>query len=274
MPKSSIATLRAIGAKGADFVEHRSAHVHCCAFGEFQFDHRKRNIGICQGLAQLYEEVWPLKLTRTDVEADPARKAVSLPGRERGRDFRNYPFADVGDDSGPFSNRDEARRHAQALARVIPANECLCAAQLAGDEAHLGLECEHELVALKRLRQRPLGLHPFLVLGSEARVEKGELTATQGFRAIHRNISGAHERFDTCAMVGRNRDSDRRSNIDRMGRDLERLRGRKDDAARNSLGIFLGCDVREEQGELVASKPCDERTRASCLRRFGIDDHA
>ncbi len=244
MPKSSIATLAPSARSDADLVEHRRAHVHCCAFGEFQFDHRKRNIGIGEGLAKFHEEVCPLKLARADVEADSARKAVSLPGRERGRDFQNHPFADVGDDSGAFSNRDEARRHAHALTRVIPAQQHLCAAQLAGDEAHLRLEGEHELVALKRFRKRPLGLHSFLVLGSKARVEKGELTAAQGFRAIHRNISGAHEQFDACAMVGRNRDSDRRSNVDRVGRDFERLRDREDDCCAQFARHLAGMRCR------------------------------
>ncbi len=69
-----------------------------------------------------------------------------------------HPVADLGDDAGLLGDRDEAVGQAQAVARVVPAKQRLGAAHLAGDEAHLRLEGEHEIAALDGFGQRLFGL--------------------------------------------------------------------------------------------------------------------
>ena len=117
----------------------------------------------------LSEEIGALDLARADVEGQPAGEAVAVPFAEQCRDLAHHPVADLGDHPGPLGDRDEAVGHAQAVARVVPAQQRLGADHLAGHQAHLRLEGEHEFAALDRFGQRALGVEIFLVLGRRGR---------------------------------------------------------------------------------------------------------
>ena len=192
-----------------------------------------------EGGAQRGEEIGALELARADVERQPPRDAVALPVGQHRRDFGDHPVADLGDDPGRFGDRDEAVGLAQAVARVVPAQQRLGAGDLAGDEAQLRLEREHELAALDRLAQRHLGVDLGLVLVGEL----GRRTGNTGspprlLGAIHGDVGGAHQRFDAGAMVGRERDPDRGADVDAVAVKLERLGDRQRDPPRDPLGIL------------------------------------
>src|SRR6476469_3171078 len=74
-------------------------------------------------LAKANEECGPLDLARTDVERQPSVDAVAMPGAEHIGDFAQYPVADLGDDPGLLGDRNERRRHAQAVAGMVPAEQ-------------------------------------------------------------------------------------------------------------------------------------------------------
>ena len=182
-----------------------------------------------------------------------------------GRDLAHHPVADLGDDAGLLGDRDEAVGHAQAVARMVPAQQRLGADDLAGDEAHLRLEGEHELAALDGLGQRLFGLDLLLVLGGELGVEQAMLAAAVRLGAVHGDVRGAHQRFDAGPMIGRNGDADRRADVDAVRAQLERLGDGEHDAARDPLDLGGRLDLREEHGELVAGEPREQRPgRAHC----------
>src|SRR3954471_15823091 len=97
---------------------------------------------------------------------------------------------------------------------MIPTQQGLGTGDLAGYEAHLRLERELELVALNRLGQRLFGIDLLLMLGRELRVEQAVLAAAYRFGTVHRDVGGAHQRFDAPPVVGRNSNADRSPDVD------------------------------------------------------------
>ena len=80
---------------------------------------------------------------------------------------------------------------AKPVARVVPAQQRLGAGDLAGDQAHLRLEGEHELVALDGFGQRLFGLDLLLMLGGEFGVEQAMLPAAASDLARYIAMSAA-----------------------------------------------------------------------------------
>ena len=76
------------------------------------------------------------------------------------------------------------------------------------------------------------------------------------------------------AVVGRKRNSDRRTDVDAVRAQLERLGDRDHDAARDALDFVGRLDLREEHRELVAGEARKQRPRTGIPRIFGIDHDA
>ena len=164
--------------------------------------------------------------------------------------------------------------HAQAVARMVPAQQRLGADDLAGHEAQLRLIGEHELAALDRFGQRLLGVDLALVLGGELVVEQAMLAAAERLGAVHGDVRGAHQGFDAVAMVGADRDADRSADVDAVPVELERLGNGERDAARDTLDLGGRRDFREEHGELVAGQAREQRPRPVASASLGGDDDA
>ena len=60
------------------------------------------------------------------------------------------------------------------------------------------------------------------------------LAAAARLGAVHGDVGGAHQRFDGRAVVGRDRDADRRADVDAVALQLERLGDRQRDPARDA----------------------------------------
>ena len=101
-----------------------------------------------------------------------------------------------------LSDRNERPREAQAVARMIPAQQRLGAAGLAGEKAHLRLEDELELASLRSFGQRLLGIDLVLVVGGKSLAKQPVLAAPGRFGAVHGDVGGPHQRFDAVAMLG------------------------------------------------------------------------
>ena len=136
----------------------------------------------------------------------------------------------------------------------------------AADQAHLRLQHQLQLAALKRLGQRLFGIDLGLVLGRELVVEQAMLAAAARLGAIHGDVGGAHQRFDAGAMVGADRHADRRADVDAVAVKLERLADRQRHPARDPLDVVARGDVGEEQGELVAGEAGEQRPAGRRLR--------
>ena len=186
----------------------------------------------------LREEVGPVDLARADVEREAAVEAArgaSCRAIAATSPITQSPISAMS--AGPLGDRDEGRRQPQAVARVVPAKQRLGAGDLAGDQAHLRLEGEHELAALDGFGQRLFGVDLLLVLGGELGVEQAMLAAAARLGAVHGDVGGAHQRFDARAVIGRDRDADRGADVDAVRAKLERLGDRKHDPARDPLDL-------------------------------------
>ena len=144
----------------------------------------------------------------------------------------------------------------------------------AGDQAHLRLESEHELVAQDRFGQRLFGLDLLLMLGGEIGVEQAMLATAARLGAIHGDIGGAHQRLDAGPVIGRDGDADRSADVDAVRAQLERLGDGEHDPPRDSLDFGDRLDLGEEDRELVAGEAGEQRTRPGAAVEFGVDDHA
>ena len=173
-----------------------------------------------------------------------------------------------------LGDRNEGARQAQAVARMVPAQQRLGADDLAGDQAHLRLEGEHELAALDGFGQRLFGVDLLLMLGRKVGVEQAMLAAADRLGAIHGDVRGAHQRFDAGAVIGRDGDADRRADVDAVRAQLERLGDGEHDPARDALDLVDRIDFREEHRELVAGEAREQRPGPGAAGEFGVDDDA
>jgi len=73
-------------------------------------------------------------------------------------------------------------------------------------------------------------------------------------------------------VIGVDREPDRRADIDTVAVKLERLADRQRDAARDSLGVGGEGDAREEDRELVARQPRQQRALLAIFGNLGGDD--
>ena len=83
---------------------------------------------------------------------------------------------------------------AHAVARMVPAQQRLGAADLAGGEAQLRLQREHEFAALHRFAQRRFGFDLALMLGGQFLAEQAIAPAALILGAVHGDVGGAHQR--------------------------------------------------------------------------------
>ena len=119
-----------------------------------------------------------------------------------------------------------------------------------------------------------LGLDPKLMLALQFLAEQAMLPAAARLGAIHGEVGGAHQAFDGRTMVGRHRDPDRGTDIDVVTLQLERLADRQRDPPRNHLDLGHAFDLREEQRELVARQPRQQRPRQVGIADFGGHHYA
>ena len=157
-------------------------------------------------------------------------------------------------------------RHPHAVARMVPAQQRLGAGDLAGDEAQLRLQGEQEFAALDGFGQRILGFDLLLMLERQRLTEHAMLAAAARLGAIHRDVGGAHQRFDAAAMLGAQGDADRGADVDAVAVQFERLGNRQRDPPRDPLDLGVGRNFGEEQGELVAGEAREQRPAAGRCR--------
>ena len=197
-----------------------------------------------------------------------------MPRPEHRGDFGDHPVADLGDDSRLLGNRNEAVRLAHPLARMVPAEKRFGPRDFAGAQTQLRLEREQEFTALDRLGQRGFGIDLELVFARQFLGEQAMLPAATRFGAVHGNVGGAHQRFDAGAVVGADRDADRRADVDAVAMKLERFADCQRDAPRDPLDLGGRADRREEQGELVAGETRDQGSTNFIVGDFGADHDA
>ena len=127
-----------------------------------------------------------------------------------------------------------------AFARVVPAEQRLGTADLAGGEAQLRLQRQQELAALDGFAERRLGIDLALMLRRQLLAEQAIAPAARVLRPIHGDVGGAHQRFDRSAMFRADRDADRSADVDAVTMKLERLGDGQRDPPGDPLGVGHG----------------------------------
>ena len=156
---------------------------------------------------------------------------------------------------------------------MVPAKQGFGADDLAGDEAHLRLEGEHELAALDRLGQRLLGLDLALVLGGEIVVEQAmrpppldlaRYMAMSAARISDSMLDPWSGEIATPIEAPMSTLCEHSSNGSEIASTTRR--------AIRSISSERG-DLGEEHGELVAGEAREQRARARIAGELGVDDH-
>lgn len=112
-----------------------------------------------QGLGHDRRQVAGIKLAPGDIHRQPhVAPAGIAPGAQLLAGGIDDPGADRHDQTAFLGQRDEARRHLQAGAVALPADQGFGAAYLAGAQIHLGLVMEHEFLAFQCPPQGPFEL--------------------------------------------------------------------------------------------------------------------
>jgi hypothetical protein len=96
---------------------------------------------------------------------------------------------------GLVGERDESRRQHEAALRVVPAQQRLGAAHLAGVDVHDRLVMQRKLVALQRAAQRRLDVQALGAARGELGREEAIRVPPQLLRVVHRRVGILEERL-------------------------------------------------------------------------------
>ena len=124
------------------------------AFQDFQLDQVRRQVRVAgQHLGHLGVEAAVQQLVGADVDAHAQVQSLAEPARRLGHGLANDPVAQRPLQVAARHEGQELARRAQALARVVPAQQGLGTHQPAAAQLHLGLVVQQEFTLLQRLAQ-------------------------------------------------------------------------------------------------------------------------
>ena len=126
-------------------------------------------------------------------------------------------------------------------------------------DGDLRLESEHELAAIDRRAQFAFQRHAIGELGRQSLGEMLGAAAPPRLRMIHGHVGRPHQRAQRRAMLRPRCDADRGADIDLLALQIERLGQGEQDRPADACRRGRFPDARQEQGELVARQPPDQR---------------
>lgn len=126
---------------------------------DLQFQQPRRRARIAHRRAQPGEEIDTIDLARADVDRQPSGEAERCPMRDRPRDARQHPVADLHHQPAFLRAADEGAGQAQPIARMAPAEQRLRRDDIAVRQRDLGLEDQSEFVAIERIAQFGVEAH-------------------------------------------------------------------------------------------------------------------
>ena len=165
-----------------------------------------------------------------------------------------HPFAERVDQTRFLGQRNEDLRRDVSMLRVVPAQQRLRADDRLVCDAHHRLVVKLERVVLdggaQRRFQRVL-LQPAL---GEICVEELIGVAAQLLRAVHRHVGVLEQFLGRVAVVGVDRDTDRRGHVDVVLLDLEGLRHGILQLLRDAVEHARVVEVLDDDHEFVAAE--------------------
>ena len=177
------------------------------------------------------------------------------------------PFAKRVDQARLLGQRDEdLRRNVSALG-VVPAQQRFGADNHVVGDPHHRLVMQSECVVLDGRTQR--GLQRVLLEPVRGQVGIEELigVAPELLRPVHRDIGMLEQLFGCVAIVGVDRDADRRGDVDVMLLDLEGLRYGILQLRRDAIQGFRIFEILDDDHELVPAQPGEQIGFAQHVRK-------
>ena len=194
-------------------------------------------------------ELPPRKIDRHDSGKPGLAPCRALLGRRA-----QHPVAEHVDQARLLGERNEDLGRDVAVLGIVPAQQRLGADDRLVGDADDRLIVQRELVFLDRDAQRPFQrvlIEP--VLG-QVGIEELIGVAAELLGAVHRHVGVLEQTFRIVAVVGINRDADRRRHVDLVLLDLERLRDRFLQLLRDAIEHGRIVEILDDDHELVAAE--------------------
>ena len=142
-----------------------------------------------------------------------------------------------------FRKREELIGSEKSSRRMMPAHECLYAANAARADIDHRLIVQFEFVVRYRLAQ--LAFHRLLYVGGRGQfgLKYPEVVAPAGLHGIKRQVRLLQQRLGIGAVLGREDNSDAGPDADPVAIEVERFFDKPDDPERQRDGARAGADV-------------------------------
>ena len=240
-------------------------------FGNFELDPRRLAARGAHDLGNALSQIVAIKLPPGKIDRDDKRQPGFAPHRALLGCRAQDPVAENVNQARLLGERNENLRRNFAVLRIVPTQQRLGADDRLVGDADDRLIVKHELVFLDRnaecLFQRVLIEPPRGEIG----VEKLIGVAAKLLGAVHRHVGVLEQAFRIVAVVGINRDADRRRHIDLVLLDLERLSDGFLKLLRDAIEHRGVVEILDDDHELVASEPRQQVGCAQGLRQGGGD---
>ena len=220
--------------------------------GDFQFEPARRQAGIDQRGQDEIEQVSAGELSGGNVDGNPD---IGRPGGGIQAGLPQDPVAERQHQGARFREPEEPVGRQKAFRRMMPAHECLDAADAAGPCIDDRLIMQFEFVAHDRVAQ--LAFHRALDVGGLGQfgLEYPEGVSPARLRRIEREIGVVQQRLGIVAMLRRERNADAGSDVDLMTAEIERPLDRPDDPQRERDGALdLDLLLLLDDGEFIAAQ--------------------
>jgi len=130
--------------------------------GELDLKKARIELRFLERAANHLEQLAPSKLRGRHIDGNAQRQlARALPSRALAAGFTQHPGSDLVDQSALLCQRNELHRLYEASLRMAPADQRLCAVNIAGGSVDLGLIEQFELLKPQHLMQLALEAHAF-----------------------------------------------------------------------------------------------------------------
>ncbi len=221
--------------------------------GYFKLQPFRRQSELGEGV---HDDVGQIGLVKLNERQIDSRRNIVRPGRSRRTCVMQHPLAELSDQPGFLGERNESVGQDQALGWVPPADQSLRAAHPSRFGVDDGLIMQFQLVLQDGAAQLVFDLLARACDLAHFAIEEAIAIAARRFRAIERQIRHLQKVAGAGVMLGSERYSDARADVDLAALDLERLAQRRNDAiGQRARRLTLGDLAGLNDGELVAAKP-------------------
>ncbi len=194
-----------------------------------------------------------MELATREVDREPQFGDLLLPEAQLAARRFQHPRAERHDEPAHLGVRDEVVGLHEAELRVLPADERFERDDTLAGDVELRLVMNHELFAFERFAQQLLLRDAGLQRRSERRVEELMRVAAAFLRTVHRDVGVFHQLVGVVAVVGVDRDPDRRRDELFVSVDGQRLIDRRDDPLRQRVESRRRRVAGDQHDELVAA---------------------